>query len=118
MQDAFAVGIRRNFSHVSTDSFSGVCLAELSHQSVSKCEYMTGTALRAHSMIWHRRQEWALAQKAAEAAFEPNAQALDSTIFSFHRVRGDGTNSGAWQRMTLYNCEYLAVYLTSFDAQK
>jgi hypothetical protein len=114
-RDAFNVAIRRNFSHVSTDTLGSVILQEMSHQSVSRCEYKLGLALLAHAKIWHNMQEWSLAQRAAEAAFDVNKKDLN-VILSFHRVRGDATNSGAWQKLKLYNTEYMAAYLTCFDS--
>jgi hypothetical protein len=31
-------------------------------------------------------------------------------------MRGDATNAGAWNRMKLFNLEYLAVYLVDMEA--
>jgi hypothetical protein len=43
---------------------------------------------------------------------------LKDYILIFHRIRADATNGGAWQRMKLFNLEYLCAYFVSDEALK
>lgn len=128
LRTAFAIAIRRNLAHVGIDTLGSVCLVDLSHQSVSRCECKCGTALRAHSVIWREEKDWALINTPAitppqpQRGLEPNEPQCDNMlkdyILIFHRIRADATNGGAWQRMKLFNLEYLCAYFVSDEALK
>jgi hypothetical protein len=118
IRDALAIAIRRNFSHVSTDTMGSVLNLPLSHQSVARCEFKCGTSLRAFANRWHLECEHNASAAAAAASFQRAvSETFHETVQLFYfRVRCDATNSGVWQKLKLFNLELLSAYLVDLDA--
>jgi hypothetical protein len=96
-----SVAIRRNLSNMAAKDVSLAILADISRQTVSRCEVETGAAYLASVANWHRHMETLLSES------KPAGGRIDLAV---HAFQSDATTSSVWGNSKLAGLKLTSAY--------
>ena len=107
-ESVLSVGLRRNFSNIAACDFGSTILFPLSHQTVTRCEVRTSSALKGSlsSFVLEGLRECYELHDACKDLVAPTRSYSLMTI----ALRSDATNSSIWRRQKLHLCEVTAGF--------
>ncbi len=105
-RSAMVVAMRRNLSNVAASSFGCCALADISRQTVVRCELTAGASLVAAFRFYHSYTESTMANL-------PASTCQNHTFVSCHSISSDATNSAVWRRSKLQGLHLLSSYLAN-----
>ena len=105
-----ALGIRRNFSNIAACDFGETVLFPVSHQTVTRCETRTCSAIKSQFQVWVQ-DHYELCKTIAKDGSEDSFSVMGVLI------RADATNSNIWRRQKLHVCEATVGFLDNSNTE-